>query len=383
MARRRRGFTLVELLVVITIIGMLVAILLPAVNSARESARKMLCSNNMRGLAQGVSQFENSKGYYPGYRNPIPARNGSPNPVFAAPWFIAISQYNDRNDLYEDWYNPNPAIAPAPNPRAPFVPQMFCPSADLPNKDQPWTTYAVNCGFYPRLVAGTSGGADPGLLGVDGGDAFNGISDYWWRAQRAENGIFHDRFMNSNLKVSNTDINDGLGTTILLSENVTNILPTGVGGTWNAVNVDTTTPALTLNKITTGIVWLYASENNVSSVALGRPAPTPGCLNNQSLYTDGYTNTGGITGCALLMKINGLAPGLRKENLALTPETARPSGYHRSGVNAAFCDASTRFISDDIDYRVYQQLMTPRGGVNASAGTDSDMPDTSVIAGSE
>ncbi len=62
---RRGGFTLVELLVVIAIIGILVALLLPAVQSARESARRMKCVNSLRNLALAVLNYESSRGVLP------------------------------------------------------------------------------------------------------------------------------------------------------------------------------------------------------------------------------------------------------------------------------------------------------------------------------
>src|SRR5580704_1457814 len=75
---RKSGFTLVELLVVISIIGMLVGLLLPAINNARESGRRTVCQNNMRNVSTALINYENSRNMFPGYLNVLVMNNGKP-----------------------------------------------------------------------------------------------------------------------------------------------------------------------------------------------------------------------------------------------------------------------------------------------------------------
>jgi prepilin-type N-terminal cleavage/methylation domain-containing protein len=103
----RWGFTLVELLVVIAIIGVLVALLLPAVQSARESARRLQCQNHLRQMALAVHNFEDTFKVFPshGTGGNVNYVNGSPasvksDPTQAAGALFQILPYLEQNNLY-------------------------------------------------------------------------------------------------------------------------------------------------------------------------------------------------------------------------------------------------------------------------------------------
>ncbi len=98
MHRKHAGFTLVELLVVITIIGMLVALLVPAVISARERARQGVCINRLKELATATIHYEASRGQLPGWQNRAPIGSGG-----NISWVVALFPYLDREDLWADW----------------------------------------------------------------------------------------------------------------------------------------------------------------------------------------------------------------------------------------------------------------------------------------
>lgn len=95
LRRKSNGFTLVELLVVIAIIGILIALLLPAVQAAREAARRMQCSNNLKQVGLGIHNFH-------GARNIIP-------PAYLtgmghATWMVLILPYLEQSTLYPEEY---------------------------------------------------------------------------------------------------------------------------------------------------------------------------------------------------------------------------------------------------------------------------------------
>src|SRR4029078_9935741 len=101
--RTRSAFTLVELLVVIAIIGVLVALLLPAVQAAREAARRQQCQSNLRQLSLGLSNFESAKGAYPMSllpSSPDPSQL-PPNAAYIGPnWAVPLLPYIEQQSIY-------------------------------------------------------------------------------------------------------------------------------------------------------------------------------------------------------------------------------------------------------------------------------------------
>ncbi len=123
--KSRGGFTLVELLVVIAIIGILVGLLLPAVQMAREAARRMSCSNNMKNLGLAVFNYESQFKSFP------PAAiwgNGQlgirPEPAYHHTWIVMILPFIEQDALYNSI-----------NKRAPIWDQML--TATQPVVSQP------------------------------------------------------------------------------------------------------------------------------------------------------------------------------------------------------------------------------------------------------
>lgn len=134
---RRRGFTLVELLVVIAIIGVLVGLLLPAVQAAREAARRMQCSNNLKQLGLAIHNFHDTHGVIVSGAFP-PRPSSSPTP--ADQWrysrfsgFVPLMPFAEQQTLY-DSFNIFADYGHVDNrPQEPLA-LLFCPSRRSPER---------------------------------------------------------------------------------------------------------------------------------------------------------------------------------------------------------------------------------------------------------
>ena len=125
-----RGFTIVELLVVIAVIGILMGLLLPAIQAARESGRRTACMSNAYQLGMAVNRFDQDKGRVPRWQDSISA-----TPLYVS-WPVAVLPYIERNDLYDLW-----AAGTAAGSR---VNLFLCPSSPPDNSNA--VAYAGNGG---------------------------------------------------------------------------------------------------------------------------------------------------------------------------------------------------------------------------------------------
>jgi len=170
----RRGFTLVELLVVMTIIGMLMALLLPAVQNAREAGRRTACTSSLFQLALAATRFDEQSGFIPGWRNRSPRPADTSGTTFnnTVSWPVTVLPFMERSDIYKAW-----AAGSPPNP-SPYVTFFVCPSSPPDALTQPTLSYAGNCGA--GLAATSTANRFDGVMGdttVSGGrTSFNDVA---------------------------------------------------------------------------------------------------------------------------------------------------------------------------------------------------------------
>jgi prepilin-type N-terminal cleavage/methylation domain-containing protein/prepilin-type processing-associated H-X9-DG protein len=315
----RRGFTIVELLVVIAIIGLLVGLLLPAIQAARETARRSQCGNNLKQFGLGMHGYHDARGVLPLGTSYWQCINVSWLPII---WpHIELSELASRfryNQNFSDW--PNAGAASQRLPLTIPVPLYYCPS-DRPGlswTDQ-WGNTLVRSNYVTNGTSLVRSGIKfrgPFVTYFDG--AKNDCTGTNWVA-------FEPRGYKGKEVTKFSGITDGLSKTLLMSEQN---LPT------SAENSGRDDPRGHIH-----ISWGFDTSNATPNSSFDRVA---------SWWP-------GTRSCA------NIPPHL--------PCQATGSAFsfvarskHPGGVQAAFCDGAVQFMSDAIDFSVWQAAGTISGG---------------------
>lgn len=344
--KRWLGFTLVELLVVIAIIGILVALLLPAIQAAREAARRTQCNNNLKQLGVALHNYHDIHKNFPiGSRNCDAANTntgGSCGGGMANVWengwnrkgtpLVKLLPFVEQASLYDQlnqsmdvdaqlWGNNSvptmaPQFSPFPTPDV-QQPAYRCPSDPYQNAGNPPSNYGMNigaqvmpnqggqCTLYPGNIFGNGATGHGSANAPLGTNSISGVfSRYDWAAKMA-------------------DITDGTSTTIAIGEILPKCGDHHRGG-WISSNALWTATTGPINYPTCpGELPGFAGFN----VPAGSPPGTTSCNGDANWMT---------------------SQGFKSK--------------HPGGAQFLFCDGSVHLLNEGMNYRTYQALGSRNDG---------------------
>ena len=320
----RGGFTLVELLVVITIMAILVGMLLPAIGVARESARRSTCMNNLSQIGKALITYDADKTRLPGWRNTIDkytSVSGTQNKQAACvSWTVPILPFVDQKMIY-DWYDTYSGAAGVDDVTTKRIATYLCPSVPADTDNQSPLSYAVNIGTGAEELE-------------DGSQQWRGDGLFLDAAgNKANDTIYVSGTSYSAARSSLTQVSaaDGASSTLMLAERC---------------------GATPLREVS----WANNPTSAVSNA-------------NAKKETHGFLHPLALSG-------TGTAPSASFRTINPTEATRPsvdsvpsggnladwkyryPSSFHRAGVVAVFADGHGRFLSEKIAPWVYCQMLT-------------------------
>jgi prepilin-type N-terminal cleavage/methylation domain-containing protein/prepilin-type processing-associated H-X9-DG protein len=321
--RSRSGFTLVELLVVIAIIGILVALLLPAIQAAREAGRRISCGNNIKQLALSLHEYHD-------IHNALPISYGGTGnwgPDYSGKsWIIGVLPIIEQKVLYDN-------IAWIPSPSA---------TSHLQGHDGNVTinTPIAKTVIKP-LLCPSDGDNGRGRLGgranMPGGTLY-GITNYkanaganWGTGNHNATQIAEDR-----IPPPQPTSSDGL-------DRGNGIICRNVNG--EAINYRD---------------FAFITDGTANTFAIGEAVPK-WCTHTQWWYFNGTTATCGIP-------LNYKTPAILTGSQTLEGQAGDwPNNYsffsrHPNGGQFGMCDGAVKFVPDTVDFQTYKRLATAAGG---------------------
>ena len=341
--RSRDGFTLVELLVVIAIIGMLIALLLPAVQAAREAGRRAQCANNLKQHGLGLLNFHDSHLRFPpgASNNRRPFGQLDTGGHWGASWMVYIMPYVELNTIHQNWtydkqYNDSTTTGPrylvgdlVPNTPRPTFDLYRCPSSPL------IVTHSLSTTAPGSMV--------PDYMGIAG--CINNIAGVTNSPQAyattvgpaGANGILHH---NSRVRIA--EVSDGTSNTLAVAE----------CGQWLWQDVNTkldVRPGVN-HGFAMGCVGNSDDTIAVPNSTNGRVFNTSTVRYRVNQYTSRYAGHTGITTCT-----NGMC--------ANAGNNAPIRSAHPAGALGVFADGSVHFLRDTIALDVLAKYSVRNDGL--------------------
>jgi prepilin-type N-terminal cleavage/methylation domain-containing protein/prepilin-type processing-associated H-X9-DG protein len=340
-----RGFSLVELLVVIAVIGILISLLLPAVQNAREAARRMQCRNNLKQIALAVSNYEGAQKRYPpaGLTGDPVTSDINVGPFYPRggqmiSWVVLVLPYMEEQVIYQQFDLTQSILNQVGDPQAVPIKSLICPSDETEGR------------FYSDATLTNGKRFAKGNYAAFISPVHIAWTD-WWPGG-----------LSGRHRYDVNDIVDGLSNTLLLSEVRTRANEQDQRGAWAlpwagssvlAFDMHSTWPLYSYSD------WLSILKSNQIayhpwSASFGETQPP----NNLGPNVDMLYMCPDPVG----EQLDGMpcAPyGMPYDNTYLS---AAPRSRHAGGVNVAFLDGHVGFLTDTIDEVVMAYLISSNDG---------------------
>jgi prepilin-type N-terminal cleavage/methylation domain-containing protein/prepilin-type processing-associated H-X9-DG protein len=337
------AFTLVELLVVIAIIGILVVLMLPAVNAVRESARRMQCANNLRQVGVALHGHLSARRRFPiNQTGPGKETSDGLGEGFYS-WQTRVLPYMEEKTLYDriDFTvnvgdsGPHDALISDSNPNveafATAVPTLICPSDSYQENEMMGTgrpavdSYMGNMGWPPNAT-GIDGEHPDGL----------GHSGMFGAEYPAKEASWHKR----NIRAK--DVSDGLSKTVFVTER----LITPVESEQDVYTADPVFRWYCGSSVTNGM----RTDRFYRVCKTAKQAQPGSALYVGRAWASGWVLTGAVY--MHVAPINARSCHLDGGKLQ-GGAMVSPSSNHRGGVNVLMADGALGFVSEDVDFRVW------------------------------
>jgi prepilin-type N-terminal cleavage/methylation domain-containing protein/prepilin-type processing-associated H-X9-DG protein len=324
----RGAFTMIELIVVLAVIALLAALLLPAVQQSRESARRIQCVNNLRQLGLALHAHGTQFGRLPALGYMGLDSSGSVAPYFG--WTVVILPHLEQGNRYQKWNLSKPLSDPNNQTIAlTTLPVFVCPS-DTSTTGKGDLSYVANAGLGWTI-------------------AFNGANDC----------PIGFPLLNPLDRCPTSSGTDGFPSDqdLLAMTGVFFLESTGVPGVSRHHTLDTITDGLSNTVLLSENIRAGADPlNPLSSWA------TPDPLRTGFFLTSDICRGGSCSAANTSEAVaNGLSGGINTGLARAEGEAPWPSSKHQGGVNVCLADGSVRFLSERVASIVYYAMVTSRG----------------------